>query len=368
MQWVITAGVAIASAHDGAIYGDSSAARRVIADASRVANGAIPPTGAPLYSLLLAPLARTTTNSETISSIVTTLTIAILAPVASYCILDIAQRIAGRAYAIAVAAVWLLLPIASVRFFNDQYKSTYVDDVLPALYGLTVHPGYVAMVLSLAAAMFALRATADVPRAAFASGLMAAAAAACLPVAAGIIGGVVLALGAARRWRGLLEALAGIAAGIAPTLIWRHRAIEQAITLGRPSWNGFQASMANMREFSFSNRLFQWLPIAGTIGMFRLARPAAAMIAGWIAIATLVGPATAPSFTRGVFLLELVPAWPAYALAVAAIPALLPTLVRRLRSQTTPAPTADVVSRAAVWALVTLVVVIPAVAALVLSR
>jgi hypothetical protein len=88
--------------------------------------------------------------------------------------------------------------------------------------------------------------------------------------------------------------------------------------------------MAGLREFSWSNRVLQWLPVAGAIGMFRLLRPAAAMMAGWVAIATVVWVATNPPFAGGRIFIGLIPTWPAYALLVAAIPALVPTLLTRL--------------------------------------
>jgi hypothetical protein len=266
-----------------------------------------------------------------VASIVTVVNVLILAPLASYCLLDVARRIAGRPFAVAAAATWLLGPLVAVPLFVPKFHDTYVDDVLPALYGLTIGPAFLAMTLSLAAAMLALRAVAGAQRAAFAAGLLAAAAIACLPISAGIAAGVVCALAAARRWRQAGEALVGLAAGLAPTLIWRQRALQGTlVSTGNPSWNGFQTSMANVREYFYSNRLLQWLPVAGTIGMLRVRRPAAALMAVWVAVATVVAVATHTSFEGGRFFVDLVPVWPAYALLVAAIPALVPTLVARL--------------------------------------
>ena len=366
VQWVVTVGVALAASRTGSVFGDTAGIQETIAAASSVAHGTLPPAGGPLYPLLLAPVARLSTRADTVASVVVTVNILILGPIATYSLLEVARRVAGRVFAAVAAAVWLFGPVLAVPLFLDNYRDTYVDDVLPALYGLTIQPAYLAMVLSIVAAMLALRAVADAPRAAFAAGLLAAAAIACVPIGAGIAGGVVLALAAARRWRGVGEAFAGLAAGIAPTLIWRHRALETAtITLGHPSWDAFQGAMANVREFFYSNRLLQWLPVAGAIGMFRLLRPAAALAAGWVAIAAVIGAATPTSFDGGRFFVGLIPVWPAYALLVAAIPALAPTLVRRLGDRVGGEPLTGGVSRAAVAVLFALVVLMTALVTLV---
>ena len=338
-QWLVTAGVAIVATHNGSVYGDPTAARATVDTAHRVATGGIPAAGGPAYPLLLAPITAVTPHVSTVASILMTVNILVLAPLASYCLLEVARRVAGSLYAIAAAAVWLLLPIVAVPLFVPKYHDTYVDHVLPALYGLTLQPNYLAMVLSLVAAFLCLRAAtgARPAHAGLAAGLAAALAIACVPVAAGVAVGIVLALAAARRPRAALEALAGVAAGVALTLVWRARALpDDVITLGGPSWDGFQSTMAQIREFFWSNRLLQWLPAAGAIGMLRLCGVGAALSAGWVATATVLVLATPSVFDNGRVFVAWIPAWPAYALLVAAIPALVPTLVRRLGSRVQP--------------------------------
>ena len=358
-QWAVTVAVALAASRTGSLFGEIAVANAWIDHGSSVAHGSLAPTGGPLYALLLAPVTLLTTRASTVASIVTFVNVIILAPLATYCLLDVGRRIAGRPFAIAAAATWLFAPLVAIPLFVPKFHDTYVDDVLPALYGLTIGPAFLAMALSLAAAMLALRAVAGARRAAFAAGLLAAAAIACLPISAGIAAGVVCALVVARRWRQAGEALVGLAAGLAPTLIWRQRALGgDLVSTGNPTWNGFQASMANVREFFYSNRLLQWLPVAGAIGMLRVRRPAAALTAVWVAVATVVAVATPTSFEGGRFFVDLVPAWPAYALLVAAIPALVPTLVARLGDRIGGEVDAPDVSRAAAVILFGAVVVI----------
>ena len=137
-----------------------------------------------LYALLLAPITLLTTRPGTVASIVTVVNVIILAPLATYCLLDVGRRITGRPFAILAAATWLFAPLVAIPLFVPKFHDTYVDDVLPALYGLTIGPAFLAMALSLAAAMLALRAVAGARRAAFAAGLLAAAAITCCPMSA----------------------------------------------------------------------------------------------------------------------------------------------------------------------------------------
>ncbi len=369
VQWIVTVGVALSATRTGSLYGDPATASAAVAAAQSVTDGALPATAGPLFPLLLAPLTGVTSNLDTVASVVTTLSVLLLAPVASYCLLDVARRIAGWPFAAAAAAVWLLGPILVVPLFVSKYRETYVDAVLPALYGLTIQPAFLAMVLSLVAAAFCLRAVAGSKRAGLVAGLAAAAAIACVPVAAGIGAGVVIALAVARRWRGLAEASVGLATAVFSTLAWRHRIPGvPTFTLGDPSWTGFQSSMAGVREFFWSNRLLQWATVAGAAGMYRVAPPAAALAASWAAVATLLGVATAPTFDRGAIFLDLIPAWPAFALLVAAIPSLVPTLVRRFRSHLAADASRTSIPRSAAAAAFVIAALVPAALVLLVGR
>lgn len=336
-QWLATAVVAVAAGHAGAVYGERSAAERAIAAADAVSHGNLAATGAPGYALLLAPLTWVTHDLATVASIVTTLNVVLLAPLAAWCLLEVAGRAAGRLYAAAAAAVWTLAPLAAVPLFTDAYRTVYVDDVLPVLYGLTVQPAFAAMALSLAAAASAMRAVAGARRAGILAGVLAGAAALTEPAALAVAAGAALALAAARRWRPLAGGAAVLAAALVALAAWRQRALAgPVLTLGHPSFGAFQATMAQVREHFWSNRLLQWLAVAGTAGAARLTLPLAALAGGWLGGHALVTVATQTDFSRGRVFVSLLPSWPAYALLVAAIPALVPTLTARLGPRLTP--------------------------------
>lgn len=360
LQWLVVAGVAVAAARSGSVYGGRSSAAQAVDAAGSISNGGLPATNGPGYPILLAPIVRLTHDVGTVASIVTTVNIVVLIPFVAWCLLEIAERSAGRLYAAAVAVVWTLAPVAAVPLFTDAYRPVYVDDVLPALYGLTLRPEFAAMALSVAAAAFALRAVAGARRAGIVAGTFAGAAALVTPVALAAGAGVALALIAARRWRALLETAPVLAAALVTLLVWRQRALGgPTVTLGHPAWAAFQATMAQVREHFWSNRLLQWLAVAGAAGAVRLARPLGVLGIGWLGAYALVAVATQTDFSQGRFFVSLIPSWPAYALLVAAVPALVPTLMARVRHRLVPRSDAAAVGVAVGIAAVALLTVVP---------
>ena len=347
VQWLVTAGVALTAHHTGSIYGTEASARAVADAANRLADGTLPHTGGPAYPVLLAPLAAVTDSANTFAAVVTALGISSSRrPRATAC--SISHRASPDART----------PFSPPRsgFWTRRRRAAVRDEVSRHLRGqrpagaLRAHAaprlsrdGVVARGGGTRHARHG-----RCPRAALFAGLLAALATAVLPVAAAVAVGAGLALAAARRWRGLLEAAIGLGAGLAPTLLWRERALGTVtLTLGHPSWGAFDAAMANVREYFWSNRLLQWLPVAGTVGMLRLARPAAALLAGWLGALVLVVVAAPSDFTNGRIFIDLIPSWPAYALLVAAVPALVPRLTHRLRGRLEPERQAGVVPTAA---------------------
>lgn len=339
LQWIVTAGVAVTAAHSNSLFGDQAAAERVVAASSSIVHGSLPSASAPGYALLLAPIVAVTDDVGSVASVVTTLNIVILAPLCAFFLFELAQGAAGRLFAGLTMLVWSLAPAGATHLFEPKYHTTYVDDVLPALYGLTLQPEYVAMTLSIAAAALAMRAVAGRRRCALVAGVLAGASIGVAPVAAGVALGVLAGIAASGRWRSLLDAGIGLLAALLPTFVWRQRVLGgPTFTLGHPSWSTYQSAMAQVREFFWSNRLLEWLPLAGTVGAARLRPVFAVLVGGWLLAAAVLVVATTSDLEGGRLFILLVPAWPAYALAVASIPALVPTLTRRFGSAVTPTP------------------------------
>lgn len=228
----------------------------------------------------------------------------------------------GAWFALAV----VLVPPLGVLYALSAYRDTYVDRVLPEAVGIADSGAFAAgalLVVSAALLLHGLARRAAVPAAA--AGLVAGIAALAEPSAVLFLLGPALACALALALR---EAAAFAAAAAAPLLalaMWRGTGWIDV------SWTAFDANMAGLREYLWSNRLLQWLPVAGTIGVARRSLPAAGLLGGWFgAFAFSEGASADLAVANGSFLVAFVPALPAFALLVAAVPLLVPTLPARL--------------------------------------
>jgi hypothetical protein len=89
-----------------------------------------------------------------------------------------------------------------------------------------------------------------------------------------------------------------------------------------PGWHATGAGLDQFREYSWSRRLLEYLPLAGLVGLALRHRPAAAFF-GWLLLTVVV-------FTLGrglqltPLMLALVPGYGAYALLTASVVLLVP--------------------------------------------
>ena len=144
-----------------------------------------------------------------------------------------------------------------------------------SLYGLTVGPAFLAMALSLAAAMLASGPWPALGALPSPPGCSLPRQSRVLPISsrdrrqASSAPSRPLVAGARSARRSSAWQPACV-----PTLIWRQRRArgDSSISHGQPDLERFQrTAWPNVREFFYSNRLLQWLPVAGAIGMFRAA-------------------------------------------------------------------------------------------------
>jgi hypothetical protein len=265
-----------------------------------------------------------------------------LLPVALACVYGIAAILGGQRLGLFAAALWALAPFAAVPLFDERYREIYKDGFLSQAVGLGAASGFRAAVALLVAAFFAARAMR------VGGGLAGALAGAATAVACALDSSAtlfapaaVLALAVARRWLALAPLTLGVAVGLAIA----------GLPPAPDDWGNLGANEEELREFFWSVRLLEWLPLAGVLGVARRSPALAALLGLWFG-AYLVARGTDPGFTigRGTFLPALLPAFPAYVLLVAAIPLLVPPLPslrdatpRRLRARRSRAlaPTVD---------------------------
>jgi hypothetical protein len=218
------------------------------------------------------------------------LTVIVLGPVALACAFRVAARIGGLALGDWTLLVWILLPWLAPAFTLAKYDETMRDDVLPLVLGLTGDAGYAEGVAILVALTLLIERT-----------RLATA------VAALILMTVIVVLGS-------------------------------TATVGGLSLEALQTNMAGLREYFWSQRLLQWLPVAGGIAVARRSPLLAGALCGWLGAFVCVRLATSDAaFDDGEFFRLLLPALPAYVLLAAAVPLLVPTLAARLGPLARPA-------------------------------
>ena len=216
-----------------------------------------------------------------------------------------------------------LLPALGVLYALSGYRDTYVDVVLPEAAGIAAGGLWPAGALSLVAAALAVRGLEGERRAAVAAGAVAGLAALAHPSGVLVLVGIALALAVA--WRPAEAAL--VALGALPGVVVAAVAYGFALDV---SWAAFTAHMTGLREYLWSNRVLQWLPLAGVIGAARGSLTVGVLLAGWFGA---FASSTAPRRTsagRRLVLRRLCPGAAGVRVLVASLPLLVPSLPRRL--------------------------------------
>ena len=195
------------------------------------------------------------------------------------------RTLAGRIGAVAAPLAVTFVPVLGALYANERLRDTYVNRVLTEAVGIADGWGFAAGALLLAALALVVQGSRPAV------------------VAGAALGVAVLAVAALRHGIGL-----------------------------DVSKDAFDANMAGLREFTWSNRLLQWLPLAGATGVARRSPLAAILLAAWFGTFALAyGASPNLPVSDGTFLAAFVPALPAFSLLVASIPLLIPTAPTWLR-------------------------------------
>jgi hypothetical protein len=239
-------------------------------------------------------------------------------PVALFCLYRIASALGGRWLGLLSAAVWVVVPFAMIRLFDPRYRVTYENRIVPRALGLTESGEFPTMVVLLVACLFVLRALRDGRPRALLGGLAAGAAA--MIDAAGLlfVPAVLVALVAAGRRRLVVAFALGLLPGIVVVL---SRHTGDAIAFG--SWHQLKQNGIFIREFFYSLRVLEYLPVAGFLAVGRRSIPAALLIGGWFATFLFI-QGTSSAVADYTFWRPMLPALPAYVLLASALPLLVP--------------------------------------------
>lgn len=293
------------------------------------------------------------------------LNVLVLGPLALFAVYGIANRLAGRLFALWASALWVAGPYLTIDLWRQDYHERFVEQFLPQALGLGALADYPSMVLLLCASYFVVRALQPHSRwhDPALAGLLTGLAMGMKPANALFLAGPVLAFALARSVRPLLVLGAAIAPALLTLALWKQRGLgdlplfaHEELRLAAGSVVGVEVDLgkyidvdfgqlriagAELREWFWSARLLEWAPIAGVVAIARRSMPVAALLAGWFG-AFLVVKGTSPFATvsSGSFFRMLMPAYPAYFLLAVSIPLLVPRLAGTLASRFPAVPEA----------------------------
>ena len=111
---------------------------------------------------------------------------------------------------------------------------------------------------------------------------------------------------------------------------------DRTIHLNFDTW---KENMSRIREFTWSARVLQFLPLAGAVAVARRSVAASGLLLGWLLGYVVVkGAADVATVESGSYWRLIMPALPAFLLLTASVPLLIPTFVDRMGPRLAPLP------------------------------
>jgi hypothetical protein len=342
LQWLLLLLLTRRIEHNRWLFTQDGAGTYFWSTAWSLAHGHLPP---PLvgfgWPLLLAPFAavRGANYLDALPVLVLLQTLVVL-PLTVAAVYGVASRIGGRWLGYVSAAGWVLIPYFAVAISSGSYRPAFEGTLLPQGLGLTGAGGVPGTACVLAAAYFAVAAI-DSGEDAHAAigGLLAGVAIAIDASNALFLFAPAAAYALARRGRTALVFGGAVLPGIVALALWQSRGlghvphVEASIDLHR-----LELLRQGFRDAFYSDRLAEAAFVAGVLGVARRSLPKSAFVAGWFLPYLLVrGSAAGASFGTGGWFGALMPAFPAFVIAVCSLPLLVPRLGERLSRAREPA-------------------------------
>jgi hypothetical protein len=359
VQWLALVGLVASIRHNGWLFYQGGDQTFYYTAAWGISNHHLPQTSIGYgWTLLLSPIALFAGPSYLVAvPWVVLLQVVFLLPLGLFFAYGIGDRIAGRWLGYVTAAGWVVAPYLVIPGFVHRYHEQWVEQFLPQALGLTGLSDFFAMVVTVGAAYFFLRAldtrgSGD----AVLAGLLTGLSIGIKPADVLFLAGPALALLVARHWRTAFVYGAAILPGALALAIWKERglghlpilattavhsvaSVAPPLALNIPSslnldWHQLGLNMAQFREFFWSMRLVEVLPFAGLIAVARVSWSKALFLGGWLAAFVIFkGTSHRAAVQDGTFFRLLMPAWPAYLALGCALPLLFPGVARRVRTR-----------------------------------
>ena len=234
----------------------------------------------------------------------------------------IGHVLGGPLFGLGAGLLWIVAPLVLLRYWvvggspPTDFTPIYHDRFLPAAFGFQAPGAVAAGCLLLASAWLVLAALGRPQLTAIAAGAAAGGAALAQPRVWPALAAPVLAFAIARKPRTALLCAVAALTGLGALALFRN------VPGIHPGWHTMGASLDHFREFSWSRRVLEYLPLAGLIGLARRS-PAAAVFFGWLLVTVILFPLGRPLDLLPL-LDALVPGLPAYALLAASVAFLVP--------------------------------------------
>ena len=382
-QWLAILAYGLTVRHNGWLFYQGGDQIWLLTTGWLLGDGELAPTYTGYgWPLVVAPIMLFTGPSFAAAMpAVIALNVLVLGPLLLWAIYALAARIAGRAFGLLAAALWVVLPFAVIPLWRDDYHERYVEQFLPQALGLTGLADYQSMVLLLVGALLFMRALeTNAVLDLVAAGLVVGFAVGVKPSNGLFVAAAVVAAVLARNVRSLLPFGLTLLPTLLTLALWKQRGLGSvpafaldetrlatAAVLGLPAveryvdldWANLHDNANHLREYFWSARLLEWLPIAGAIGVARRSLPLAGLLATWFGAFLLIkGTTPLSTVSSGSFFRFIMPGYPAYFLLAVSTLLLVPTLGRRL-AQSWPERPARRLDRRLVAGLAVALAVVP---------
>jgi hypothetical protein len=365
VQWVALAILTTTIPHNGWLFYQGGDQTWFYTSAWELGNGRIPESLVGyVWPFFLAPLTWVAgPNFLDGLPVIVLFQVVVLLPLGVICAYAVAARLGGRLLGYWAAAGWVVAPYAVIPLFVDRYHERWNDQTLPQVFGLTGLADFPSMIFLLVAAVFVMRALDGGTRSDVLAAAVVTGTAVGLKTSNGLfVFAPLVAFALARRWRACVEFAAVVTPFVVTLALWKYRgngiAIlaldERVLAAAEPpppppphpselsTWERARAyvpidihqinqQFLGFREYFWSARLLEYLPVAGAIALARRSVPKTAFFAMWLA-AFFVVKASSEAVnveTASIWRL-LMPAWPAYFFLAISLPLLVPVWGRVL--------------------------------------
>jgi hypothetical protein len=351
LQWVLVAALAVTVRHNGWIYYMGGDQLWHYTGAYLIAHGQLAPTYVGVgWSTLLAPLTWIVgPNLVSALPVIVLFNTLVLLPIGLVCMYGIGERIAGRLFGYWVAVLWVVIPFIGIPYSLHGYHQKWTEITMPQLLGLGAMSDFPSMIALVAGAYLCLRAL-DEHHWIFAAG-------------AGFAVGYALAVKPSNsvflvapallfliwRWPSVVPFALGLAPCLAAltfwkvtgqgNLPWRTTGPEHGLAIGTGfthrylrdnTWTQLHNNLLQLREFMWSDRLLEFLPIAGIAALLIRNRRAGVFVGSWFGVfLVLKGTYINSRVEDATFWRLMMPAFPAFVVLAASVPLLIPRVRAR---------------------------------------